>query len=110
MAESVRDSILTMMIAFGRVVVSLAVMAWIGFLGLWLRYSDTRPTLELPAQGRLYPLNTHGHIVYLTRHELQIWRLLGVGAVVLVVVAGAIQFMAKKRQRRQERSSRHDIS
>jgi hypothetical protein len=72
MAEPIRDRSLRMMIVFVKVVGWLGVIAWVGFTGLWLWYSDTRPTVELPAQGRIYSFDTHGHIVYLTRHELQI--------------------------------------
>ena len=36
---------------------------------LWLQYAHTRPKFAQPDQGRVYALNTHGLIVYLTKDE-----------------------------------------
>lgn len=36
---------------------------------LWLQYAHTRPRFVQPDHGRVYALNTHGLIVYLTKDE-----------------------------------------
>jgi hypothetical protein len=40
-----------------------AFVIWLYFNGLSLRYDFTRPTKAQPAEGQIYPLFTHGHIV-----------------------------------------------
>lgn len=45
--------------------ISLAV--WVlGNSALWYHYAETRPRVRNPTAGYIYPLNTHGSIVYLT--------------------------------------------
>jgi hypothetical protein len=104
MTKPIRDLKLKVMVVFVRVVGWLGVLAWLGFLGLQLHYSDTRPTQEQANQGRLFPFDTHGHVVYLTRHELSVWHQLGGAAVVLVACATVLGFVAKRRQRRLRRT------
>ena len=43
----------------------------VGFshLYLWFQYVHTRPRFVQPEQGRVYALNNHGLIVYLTKDE-----------------------------------------
>ena len=36
---------------------------------LWMYYDSTRPTIADSSIGRIYPLNTHGSIVYLSQAE-----------------------------------------
>jgi hypothetical protein len=36
---------------------------------LWYQYAYTRPRSPQPLQGRVYGLNTHGVVVYLTKGE-----------------------------------------
>ena len=36
---------------------------------LWYLYADTRPKVSNPSEGRVYSLNTHGNVVYLTLAE-----------------------------------------
>ena len=36
---------------------------------LWYQYDGTRPLRPDASSGRLYPLNTHGHVVYLNKQE-----------------------------------------
>jgi hypothetical protein len=38
-------------------------------VGLWYQYAGTRPKSAQPAEGRIYALNTHGSVVYLTLGE-----------------------------------------
>jgi len=47
--------------------VSMAI--WFGGIGLWFQYDWTRPTTPDQQTGRIYALNTHSHVVYLTRAE-----------------------------------------
>ena len=39
------------------------------YVYLWYQYDDTRPLRPDASSGRLYPLNTHGHVVYLNKQE-----------------------------------------
>lgn len=38
-------------------------------ISLIYHYDENRPKVSQPAAGRIYPLNTHGSIVYLTKNE-----------------------------------------
>jgi hypothetical protein len=48
----------------------VAILMCLGF-GVYLNYhyAYTRPEKPQPEIGRIYPLNVHGTIVYLTKHE-----------------------------------------
>lgn len=48
---------------------SLAVAAGIACYFLWNYYAATRPSIPQPSVRRLYPLTTHGTVVYLTHTE-----------------------------------------
>ena len=49
---------------------------------LWYHYAETRPRVRNPAAGHIYPLNTHGSVVYLTLTDcIILYGALGVGAV-----------------------------
>jgi len=59
-------------------------------------YADTRPTEPRPAEGRVYPLNVHGTVVYLTRIEdIAVTWLLPGG--MLCAIAGAALMRSIKR-------------
>jgi hypothetical protein len=81
---------------FVKVVGNLAAMAWFTFLGVSLQYAYTRPTSEQPSLGRLYPLNIHGHVAYLTHHEILNLYILGGTGAALVLIAIAVALVAKK--------------
>ena len=51
--------------------VVLFAMSVAGFshLYLWYQYVHTRPRFAQPDQGRVYAINNHGLIVYLTKDE-----------------------------------------
>jgi hypothetical protein len=100
MTKPIHDLKLKTMIVFVKVVGWLGVTAWLGFIGLSLYYADTRPTQQLPDQGRLYSLDSHGKVVYLTLHELRLWHHFGEAAVILIACAAVLGFAAKRRQRR----------
>lgn len=54
-------------VAKSLIAVSLAV--GLGSTWLWYDYADTRSRVATPLEGRVYGLNTHGTVVYLTRPE-----------------------------------------
>jgi hypothetical protein len=73
----------------------VGVLLWLGTICLYWHYDDTRPTLMMPAEGRLSAWNEHGHVFYLTlNEELRMYALLGAGAV-LFGIAGTVEFYAK---------------
>jgi hypothetical protein len=46
-----------------------ALAVWIFHFCLWYQYDGTRPVQPDAFSGRVYPLNTHGHFVYLDERE-----------------------------------------
>jgi hypothetical protein len=62
---------------------------------LWFHFDGTRPHAADTTTGRVYPLNTHGAVVYLNAHEH--WVLTGLFAV--FVVLGVIGFLIDRWQR-----------
>jgi len=80
------------------VMATIAVLAWLCAMSLFLHYDATRPTLERPADGRVYPWSNHGHVVYLTQEEQIRLYLLGGGAGGLFVVAFAIWYLTQNRK------------
>jgi hypothetical protein len=62
-------------------------MAWGCFYYLTNHYDRTRPTVAQDECGRVYSLNSHGHIVYLTTTEQYRLRFL-VAAAVACFVSG----------------------
>ena len=91
-----RTGLLKAIIYFGKTIVALGVLAWFSFLGLQLQYYSTRPLSEQASAGRPYALNTHGRLVYLTRHEMWNLHALEGAAIVLLLVALAAGLIAKK--------------
>jgi hypothetical protein len=58
-------------------------------IALWIYYDGTRPTTPDPAVGRIYPLNTHGSIVYLLYEErVRLYGLIGAALIAGVVMIG----------------------
>ncbi len=52
-------------------------------VALWMHYDRTRPPVPDPSVGRVYPLNTHGSIVYLVRAErLRLYGLISVAIII----------------------------
>ena len=47
----------------------LALAIWFSNVYMWFEYDRTRPVLPDASVGRVYPLNSHGHVVYLTQYE-----------------------------------------
>src|SRR5271165_2783393 len=54
---------------FSRVLVASAFLMWACFYYLTNHYDSTRPTGADEGSGRVYSLNSHGHVVYLTATE-----------------------------------------
>src|SRR5438132_1492508 len=52
---------------------------------VWYDYAYTRPRVPRPDQGRIYALNTHGLVVYLTKEEQFRLYLLEGTSIILVV-------------------------
>jgi hypothetical protein len=65
-----------------------ALAIWLFHFYLWYQYDGTRPVRPDASSGRLYPLNTHGHCVYLTKPED--FRLTGLAVLTFVLVIIAI--------------------
>ncbi len=78
-----------------RVVVSRLIV-WLGFavllgsMGLFERYSSTRPTSPNPEQGRIYEEDDHGHYFYLTREEHSLLNTMLIAAPVLLMVGALV--------------------
>jgi hypothetical protein len=78
--------------ALGYTLVIVAVAAWVGYLYLFLAFSNTRPPSPQPELGRAIALNNHGRAVYVTGFENELLNWLSYGALV-TFVAGAIAVM-----------------
>ncbi len=42
---------------------------WLFHFCVWYQYDGTRPTYPVQSVGRVFPQNTHGHVVFLTKEE-----------------------------------------
>jgi hypothetical protein len=82
-------------VAMSLMYASALVMA--GGTALWYEYAQTRPQTAQPGEGRIYGLNTHGHVVYLTWAESVRLHGLGLLAGVCFVGGFAIYTMLKRR-------------
>src|SRR3984957_4230600 len=73
-----------------------AVLLMFAFAILWYQYAATCPKKLDAASGNIYPLDTHGAIVYLTRAER--WKLNAVGtsAAFCFLSGAAIGVLIKK--------------
>ncbi len=47
----------------------LAVGFWFSSFSVWMYYNFHRPKTYMPENGRTFPLDTHGSVVYLTAGE-----------------------------------------
>ena len=48
-----------------------ALAVWFFHFYVWYQYDGSRPIHRDSSAGRIFPLNTHGHVVYLTKGEDQ---------------------------------------
>lgn len=72
-------------------------LVWWGFSAvLWSQYASTRPSHKSVEDGRIYPLNTHGSIVYLNSGEaFWLYFLMALG-VLCFLVAGVCYLFERK--------------
>lgn len=70
----------------------LALESWFGFIGLFLHYDVTRPTVRQPNAGKVYPSNNHGHVVYLSEQDEHRLNLLQGVALSLFVIAVMLDY------------------
>src|SRR5436305_8747087 len=91
------------MVVLARVIIRVGVLAWFGFLCLYTYYGFSRPTSKQLDSGRLYPLDTHGHVAYLTLAEINNLHDLRNVAIGLVLVAVAMALVIKIRDRSRAR-------
>lgn len=47
----------------------LALGCWFSWFFLWKYFDAHKPDTPEPSKGMIYPLNTHGSIVYITQNE-----------------------------------------
>lgn len=78
----------------------IALGLWLTYMGLWERYARTRPTAADPSVGRVYSLNEHGVIVYLTSAEQHRLHILAWAAAISFLIAVLIGVFIKKSWRR----------
>jgi len=72
-------------------------VSWFGFIGLFLHYDATRPTVRPPNEGRNYPSNNHGHVVYLSDQDEHRLHLLE-GAAGWLFVTGVVLDYVQRQQ------------
>ncbi len=80
----------------GRCAVVMAVGLWVCFFELDVYFDHARPHVLDAAAGRVYALNNHGSIAYLTRGENKLRLGLECGALGLICVAALIQYLVRR--------------
>jgi hypothetical protein len=69
---------------------------WLSSCALSYHFAYTRPAVQQPKLGRIYPLNTHGDVVYLNSYEhFLLYALMAVGFVLIITTIGS-QFFEKR--------------
>jgi hypothetical protein len=74
----------------------LALVGWGLYIGLELYWAQTMPLVPLPELGRIYPLNVHGTIVYLTEQQDLLLKWILVSSVVLFGIGAFLNLIFKK--------------
>jgi len=75
----------------GRCAIGLAVAAWISFIELYIYFDYTRPHTRNASIGRIFALNNHGSISYLTQGEHRLLYAFAYTAGAFVIVAAVLQ-------------------
>ena len=75
----------------------LALCFWFSSFFLWKYFDANLTTRAQPGDGRIYPLNTHGSVVYLTFSEHYFLYGLIVVGVIFFLLAAAFYFISSKR-------------
>lgn len=79
---------------------ALAAAAWFTAMFLWQYYDASRPRFPDPSAGRIYRLETHGSIAYLTRRENLFLYALILTAAVSFVAGACVEIFKKPFRRR----------
>ena len=80
----------------GRSAAALAVALWVCFFELGIYFDHARPHVLDAAAGRVYALNNHGSIAYLTRGENYLLRGLEWGGMGFISVAALFQYLMRR--------------
>lgn len=75
----------------------LALGFWFSWFFVWKYFDTHKPNIPEPNRGRIYPLDTHGSIVYLTQGEHYALYGLGAAAAVFFVLAIVFYLIETKR-------------
>ena len=76
----------------------LALGFWFAGFFLWEYFDFHKPNIPDPGKGRVYPLNTHGSIVYLTQGERSaLYGLIAPGATFFLLALVSHLIEAKRR-------------
>ena len=86
-----------------RILLYSSLALWFSFIGLFEHYSQTRPTVENPEEGRNYRQNNHGYYTYLTEEEHSRLTILEIVAPVLFLSGSLVD--PERRMWRWRRSS-----
>ena len=73
-----------------------ALVSWFGFIGLFCHYDAVRPAVPLPNEGKVYPSNNHGHVVYLSEQDEHQLNLLQGAAFWLFMVAVVLDYAQRE--------------
>jgi hypothetical protein len=87
-------------VLLAKILIRVGVFAWFGFLALYTYYGFSRPVSKQTDSGRLYVLDTHGHVAYLTLAEVHNLHHLRDAATGLVVAAVTMALVIKIGERR----------
>jgi hypothetical protein len=87
-------------VALAKVIIRIGALAWFGFACLYTYYAVSRPTLKQLDSGRLYPLENHGRVAYLTLQEINNLHYVRDAALGLILVAVIMGLIVKIRERR----------
>jgi hypothetical protein len=74
----------------------VAVVLFLAFVTVWYQYAETRPRVAEPSIGRIYSLDTHGVVVYLTQLEQSRLYALAWGAGLCFLLGAIIGIFVKK--------------
>jgi hypothetical protein len=66
----------------------------LGLIGLSMFWWPNIPSFPRPEEGRIYPLNNHGHYTYMNERERLIQELSWAGSPALLFTFAAIQYFA----------------
>lgn len=73
-----------------KVSAGLAIVSWFSSFLVWTYYDLHRPKTYMPKDGRIFPLDTHGSVVYITASEHYFLY----GLIVLAVILFAITVLS----------------